>query len=694
MNALLFALLAAAAPSPLDEGRAPTPAELKAFVLEKLDYDHQYFAGLLELRAQGRTDPRMPADRFEKEVARARANAPVLQTYAAEKAGFLQGKPFSAPPRAEVHREYANLLGLLNMMAAFERGDALAVAKEGQRLVVKRKEDFGVVRGASTRYYVGLYRQYFYLMASAHYLLGDDQKAVEWLAKLEEHADLSALKQRMAAVGDDAATKKALRLEALRAQAIAVTPFDDPTKAASDAWIGPALLEVLTADLARGTDLVVVERSRLDQVMEEVALALGGFTEGEAAVRAGKKIGASSLIVGSYQRAGEGLRLSLRLVDGEDGRVLGAVVGDVAESALFEGARRLVVSLLESVGWGDAAAVDELLAGHAPKPSTAKTLHAARLAKAARSDEARALFAAAVREDPAAANLYRDLREEFSDVSATLGVLELTNVSGDPDDAWMARGIVEALSTDLPKLGFSVVERGRVEAVLEQRAARGALDPAAARAVGEALAADFVVLGSVLRQAPKIRADVRFVDVRTGVVAWSTSVESKNDDFMALLAGLTAEAAAHFNQKLDDETLDQLVAKQQSKEEFERYVRAQLAKESLRGAGPGGAAVGGADAPVPWRPIAFWSALAGTGAGAAAAATGFVVGAAFDARAHELHGMQLVAQVDSSKRQLTGLRDEAALAANAWKVVGWTGVGVGIASLATLGAVEVLTPAE
>jgi TolB-like protein len=165
------------------------------------------------------------------------------------------------------------------------------------------------------------------------------------------------------------------------------------------------------------------------------------------------------------------------------------------------------------------------------------------------------------------------LKTKFKEAGAILAVLPFVNVTGNKEDAWMISGALEALTTDLPKLRFTVVERARLKELLGERMAAQMLATDEAQQFGKQLGADFVVMGSLMHQGPKLRADVRFVDVRTGVVAASVTVEAGNDDFMALLRSLTTAIAAHFDQPLSEETIGQLVGSRNTQKEFQAQVR-------------------------------------------------------------------------------------------------------------------------
>ena len=87
---------------------------------------------------------------------------------------------------------------------------------------------------------------------------------------------------------------------------------------------------------------------------------------------------------------------------------------------LVETARRLVVEILDKMAWSDAVFAEEFLTGHAPKAETARALFEARLLMSTKQEEAKALYAKAMKEDPALANLYDDLKAEFTDLAATV----------------------------------------------------------------------------------------------------------------------------------------------------------------------------------------------------------------------------------------------------------------------------------
>jgi len=275
--ALAVACAAASAGSARAAETTPPPAGapgLDELIFSKLEYDQHYFRKILEHRRQGTLPPRLDREIFGQEIERAEGNLPVLKVLFEERAGYAQGQPLTVPT-GEEHRVYGNLLALLNMLQASAQGDFAAVVKHGSRVVLDKKESFGQVRGTGTQYYLNLYRQYFFLMAHAHYELGQDGEAVRWMARIEANADLQKLKQELAAARVAQGDAEALRREALRLRPVAVMTFENRTADEASAWLGPGLAEVLAADLIQHTGLVVIERNQLGTALDEINTQMG-----------------------------------------------------------------------------------------------------------------------------------------------------------------------------------------------------------------------------------------------------------------------------------------------------------------------------------------------------------------------------------------------------------------------------------
>jgi TolB-like protein len=270
--------------------------------------------------------------------------------------------------------------------------------------------------------------------------------------------------------------------------------------------------------------------------------------------------------------------------------------------------------------------------------------------------------------------MFEDLKSQFSGVAATVALMPLVNAGGAPEDLWMIQGTAEALSADLPKIGFTMIERQRLAAIFGERRIGQIVDPDSARNMGQALSADFVVLGSLIHQKPRLRADVRFVDVRTGVVAATVSAEDGRDDLMQLLLALSTAIARRFNEKLSQDTLNQLAAKRMTPAEFERFARQELAKESLRAQLRPTSVEGPSRAP-------FWGAVAGVLGGSGLAAGGFLLAKTHSDAAGYNEALERVAVQQADWQRYDSARVTERHRANLYTAVGIAGLGIAAVSL-------------
>ena len=77
---------------------------------------------------------------------------------------------------------------------------------------------------------------------------------------------------------------------------------------------------VLEAIRAEGN--VVVEREKLLSVLGELSLGAGELADPETQLRIGRLAGAKRMVFGGYQVIGQNMRIDLRMVEVETGRVL------------------------------------------------------------------------------------------------------------------------------------------------------------------------------------------------------------------------------------------------------------------------------------------------------------------------------------------------------------------------------------
>ena len=93
-------------------------------------------------------------------------------------------------------------------------------------------------------------------------------------------------------------------------------------------FAGPDMGELLSAkviETLRDTgDYIVVEREQLVLVLEELGLGTTALADEATRLRLGRLVGARLMVFGGYQIVGDKMRLDIRLVEVETGRVLNA----------------------------------------------------------------------------------------------------------------------------------------------------------------------------------------------------------------------------------------------------------------------------------------------------------------------------------------------------------------------------------
>lgn len=110
-----------------------------------------------------------------------------------------------------------------------------------------------------------------------------------------------------------------------RGTTLAVLYFDYGGKDASLEALRKGLAEMLISDLSAVDELRVVERDRLQAVLDEQKLAKAGKTDPATAARIGKLLGARYLVLGSYFDVMKAFRVDARLVDVETGQIVKSI---------------------------------------------------------------------------------------------------------------------------------------------------------------------------------------------------------------------------------------------------------------------------------------------------------------------------------------------------------------------------------
>jgi tetratricopeptide (TPR) repeat protein len=281
-------------------------------------------------------------------------------------------------------RRYAALATIsfalaLGACASGASGRSIARLEEAQRA---EPGSFAINRSLGIGYYkAGRYREADdALRTAAERNPGDGTTALYLGLVAEELGDLASAKRAYStylSVGRTsrvrrqlqshlaALTRRELAADAKRAvadeRALAAIPGSPTTVAVlplrytgSDSSLRPlerGLAELLTTDLARSKQLTVLERARIQAVLDELALQRSGHTDSATNVRAARLLRAGRLVQGSiFQLDGSQLRVDAAVVDVGTMKVKGVAEGADAMDQLFALEKRIALDLFDELG--------------------------------------------------------------------------------------------------------------------------------------------------------------------------------------------------------------------------------------------------------------------------------------------------------------------------------------------------------
>jgi TolB-like protein len=114
---------------------------------------------------------------------------------------------------------------------------------------------------------------------------------------------------------------------------MAVLPFENNSVTDPDRFapLSKGLSAMLITDLKNSsTSLQLIERDKIQALLKEIALSQSGIVDESTAVKAGKILGAQSIVFGSYMVLGNQVRMDARIIKVETSEVVMAesIVGD------------------------------------------------------------------------------------------------------------------------------------------------------------------------------------------------------------------------------------------------------------------------------------------------------------------------------------------------------------------------------
>jgi TolB-like protein len=108
------------------------------------------------------------------------------------------------------------------------------------------------------------------------------------------------------------------------------------------------LAELITIDLARSSQLTVVERARIQALIDELALQSSGATDATTNVRAGKLIQAGRIVSGQILQNEQRLRVDAAIVNTQTSGLAGGAANENTIEQLFTIQKAIVLQLFDS----------------------------------------------------------------------------------------------------------------------------------------------------------------------------------------------------------------------------------------------------------------------------------------------------------------------------------------------------------
>ena len=115
---------------------------------------------------------------------------------------------------------------------------------------------------------------------------------------------------------------------------LAISDFTNSTGAFSMDKYETSLPEMLKTELSHSPDITVVERSKLESVYQELALAQAGMISSEEAMQVGQLAGARFVVTGELSKVAGRYRIDTHIVDVQTGKVFGEKVTGEGEAAM------------------------------------------------------------------------------------------------------------------------------------------------------------------------------------------------------------------------------------------------------------------------------------------------------------------------------------------------------------------------
>ena len=146
------------------------------------------------------------------------------------------------------------------------------------------------------------------------------------------------------------AQEQQLSTQAGNAKTVAVMPLRFSGADTSLLPLERGMAELLTIDLARSHELTIVERARIQALIDEIKLQQSGATDTTTNVRAGKIIQAGRIVSGGIIQDANRLRVDAAIVNTQTSSLAGGATNENTLEQLFAIEKSIVKQLFDSLG--------------------------------------------------------------------------------------------------------------------------------------------------------------------------------------------------------------------------------------------------------------------------------------------------------------------------------------------------------
>jgi eukaryotic-like serine/threonine-protein kinase len=175
------------------------------------------------------------------------------------------------------------------------------------------------------------------------------EKAPEfrYQAARDIYADLKAVSAQLDAAPRRTSSRIAAASTARVESSVAVMTFANITREPADDWIGTGIAETVSSDLKNIHGLTVIGRARVYDALRN--LSTDAHVNDGLAIDIGRRLGATWVVVGGYQRMGPMVRITANFVDVATGELRGTVKVDGRIDDIFALQDKIVYELSQGL---------------------------------------------------------------------------------------------------------------------------------------------------------------------------------------------------------------------------------------------------------------------------------------------------------------------------------------------------------